>query len=538
MRKKIIGSKIIASVLAASLVLTLAPFRVRAEQGTATDSTLDASLENNVIRDNIFINGQSVGGLSYSKALELFGGDLDGLESVPVTLTSSYGDINTSLGDLGISDNTREVVEEALQYGNSGNVLQRFRDRELLKTESVDFTSKRTVNSNIIKQMVDSNLGHAMTGVNKYNLNHNEDGTVTVTAEGDSVSVDPVKTESAVEEIINKEGYSKEPVTTGIVIADNAENERIKQLAKITDQLGTYTTSYASSSGARKTNVQRAASLVDGHVLYPGEQISVYNCIAPIDVSNGYELAHAYVGTEVVDSPGGGVCQVATTLYNAVLRAELNVIQRNCHSMKVSYVPISADAAIAGGVLDLKFSNNLDAPIYIAAGYDGGNLTFSIYGQEYRPSNRTIEFESVQTGVINPSSEPIYTEDKSLEPGTEQVTSPAITGYTGELWKHIYVDGVETEKVKINSSKYQASPPRISVNSDEPDDSEEDEDDNAAPDDGEKKKKKKKKQEEEQQEPVDEPEDDTTEEAPPEDTPVEPEPPVEPDPGEGDEPSE
>jgi hypothetical protein len=272
-------------------------------------------------------------------------------------------------------------------------------------------------------------------------------------------------------------------------------------LGRVKNLLGTYTTSYASSSSSRKTNVQRAASLVDGHVLFPGEQISVYSCIAPIEVSNGYELAHAYVGTDVVDSPGGGVCQVATTLYNAVIRAELNVIQRNCHSMRVSYVPVSADAAIAGGVLDLRFSNNLEAPIYIEALYDGANLSFNIYGEEYRPSNRKIEFESVQTGVINPPAEPIYTEDKSLPPGTEVVSRSAVTGYTGELWKHVYVDGVETEKVKINSSKYQASPAMISINTDEASDEEnEDEDDN---EDGEKKKKKKKKKKQEEEEPSD-----------------------------------
>ena len=204
-------------------------------------------------------------------------------------------------------------------------------------------------------------------------------------------------------------------------------------------------------------------------------------------MSNGYELAHAYVGTEVVDSPGGGVCQVATTLYNAVLRAELEVIQRNCHSMRVTYVPISADSAIAGGVFDLKFRNNLDAPIYIESGWDGANLTFSIYGEEYRPANRKIEFESVQTGVINPPAEPIYTEDKSLPPGTEMVVAQAVTGYTGELWKHVYIDGVLTESILINSSKYQNSPAKIAVNTDE---EEEDEDK-----DKEKKKKKKKKKE-------------------------------------------
>ncbi|MBO4864884.1 MAG: VanW family protein [Eubacterium sp.] len=463
-----------AILLAAVMVVEASPLAVKAK---ATKEV--------TIKDNISINGIDLGGMSYDEAVAKLGGANDFSETA-VTLTSEYGDVVTTLGDIGLSDNTAEVVEEALEYANSGNILERYRDTKLLEKEPLELTVKKTVSSSIIGQMIENNLGEAMMGDGSYSLSK-DGGEIKVTVEGNSVSADANAIEEAVEDIINKEGYSGSDVNTKIILADNSENERVKQLSRIKDLLGTYTTSYSSSGPARKTNVQRAASLVNGHVLYPGEQISVYNCISPIEMSNGYELAHAYVGTEVVDSPGGGVCQVATTLYNAVLRAELEVIQRNCHSMRVTYVPISADAAIAGGVFDLKFRNNLDAPIYIESGWDGANLTFSIYGEEYRPANRKIEFESVQTGVINPPAEPIYTEDKSLPPGTEMVVAQAVTGYTGELWKHVYIDGVLTESILINSSKYQNSPAKIAVNTDE---EEEDEDK-----DKEKKKMKKKKKE-------------------------------------------
>ena len=202
--------------------------------------------------------------------------------------------------------------------------------------------------------------------------------------------------------------------------------------------------------------------------------------------------------------------------------------------MPVSYVPLSADATIAGGVLDFKFRNNLDAPIYIEAGWDGGYLTFNIYGEEYRPANRTIEFESVQTGTIAPPSEPVYTEDKNLPAGTEQVVSEAVTGYTAELWKHIYIDGVLSESVLVNSSKYDASPAKIAINTDKADkkkkkkkDKEEDKDEPEDSEEPEKEEKKKKKTEEETEAPTEapteEPTEETTEappETPPEDQPA------------------
>ena len=473
---------VMSAILAMTLVVAAPGLRSFAApvtditNGTPSDAAVSADGEEKIILDNIYINDINVGGMTAAEAEAKFGVDASATSAM-VTFTSDYGDVETTLGELGLSNNADEVVEEAVNYGNHGNVLERYRDLETLKASPVKLESKSTISVDALDYIVEGKLGTEMEGLNQYSLDKSGEQ-VKVVVEGQSVSIDASKTAAEVENQINKEDYAGGAVKVAVVLADDSQNEKLAQIARIKDCLGTYTTSYASSGSARKNNVQRAASLVDGHVLFPGEQISVYNCIAPIEVSNGYELAHAYVGTEVVDAAGGGVCQVATTLYNAAIRAELEIVQRNCHSLRVSYVPISADAAIAGGVLDLKLRNNLDAPIYIEACYDGANLSFSVYGEEYRPSNRTIEFESIQTGVVNPPSEPIYTEDKTLEPGTEQVTAAAVTGYTGELWKYVYEDGVKVDSIKINSSKYQASAQKISINSDPAEEDNEDEDDN------------------------------------------------------------
>ncbi|SNU05030.1 G5 domain-containing protein [Lachnospiraceae bacterium] len=499
----------LAILLSACFVITCAPHKVMAEKNTPTDATstdaseTDAELEKKyeglTIKNNISINGQDVSGLTYQEAMKALG-SAGNMDDVNVTLTSEYGDVVATLGEMGLSDNTSDVVEEALRYGNSGNVLHRFKETKLLENTPVDLTVNKTVSSSIISQMVDNGIGSALSGDGGYTISKNGDS-ISVKAKGETLSPDAKAIEKAIETKINEQGYSGSDITTSIILNNNAEGEREKQLARIKDLLGSYTTEYGSSGASRCVNVERASSLVDGHVLFPGEQISVYNCIAPIELSNGYELAHAFVANEVVDSPGGGVCQVASTIYNAVLRAELEVLQRECHSMPVSYVPLSADATIAGGVLDFKFRNNLDAPIYIEAGWDGGYLTFNIYGEEYRPANRTIEFESVQTGTIAPPSEPVYTEDKNLPPGTESVVSSAVTGYTAELWKHVYVDGVETESVLVNTSKYDASPAKIAVNTDKADSKKK-----------KKKETKKEDEEEEEQEEADEPDEPVTEE--------------------------
>ena len=143
-----------------------------------------------------------------------------------------------------------------------------------------------------------------------------------------------------------------------------------------------FSTDFSSSAAGRATNVKNACSLINGSVIYPGEQFSVYEAISPITTDNGYQIAGAYENGQVVDSVGGGVCQVATTLYNAVIRAELDIVQRYNHSMIVSYVKPSDDAAIAGTYKDLKFKNNLDNPVYIEGYCSGGIITFNVYGVE------------------------------------------------------------------------------------------------------------------------------------------------------------
>ena len=143
-------------------------------------------------------------------------------------------------------------------------------------------------------------------------------------------------------------------------------------------------------------------SKIDGSVIYPGETFSVYEAVSPFDAENGYELAGSYENGTTVQTYGGGICQVSTTLYNAVIRSELEIVERYNHSMLVAYVDPSADAAISGTAKDLKFKNNLDEPVYVESYVSGSTLTATIYGHETRPSNRTIAFESETTSQTDP----------------------------------------------------------------------------------------------------------------------------------------
>ena len=155
------------------------------------------------------------------------------------------------------------------------------------------------------------------------------------------------------------------------------------------------------------------------------------------------------------------MCQVATTLYNAVIRAELDIVQRYNHSMIVSYVKPSDDAAIAGTYKDLKFKNNLDNPVYIEGYCSGGVITFNVYGVETRPANREISFRSETLSEEDPVTQ--FKFDAGQPVGYFNTEQSAHKGVTARLWKTVTVDGTVQSDEVFNNSKYKSSPKIVTV---------------------------------------------------------------------------
>lgn len=154
---------------------------------------------------------------------------------------------------------------------------------------------------------------------------------------------------------------------------------------------GTCTTSLKGSSANRIGNITLAASHLNGLVIQPGQTLSISTAIKPRTAANGYREAGAYLNGETVQALGGGICQLSSTAYNAVMNSGLTVIERHPHSMPVHYLPLGLDAAIAEGTKDLIIRNDYDLPVTLQAGVTGNKLTISVIlnesllnGQTYR----------------------------------------------------------------------------------------------------------------------------------------------------------
>ena len=163
------------------------------------------------------------------------------------------------------------------------------------------------------------------------------------------------------------------------------------------DLLSSYSTKYATSNRDRTTNLQLAANKINGTVLMPGETFSYNKVVGERTIAAGYKEAPIYVSGEVIDGLGGGICQITSTLYNAVVYANLEVTQRSNHQFVPSYVTASRDATVVYGSIDFQFKNNRNYPIKINCSVSGGIAQFQIFGMK-QDDDYEVEISSYETG--------------------------------------------------------------------------------------------------------------------------------------------
>ena len=185
------------------------------------------------------------------------------------------------------------------------------------------------------------------------------------------------------------------------------------------DLLSTFSTNYSTRDTDRTTNLRLAANKINGTVLMPGETFSYNQIVGARTIAAGYKEAPIYVSGEVVDGLGGGICQITSTLYNAVIYANLEIVERSNHQFVPSYVSASRDATVVYGSIDFKFKNNRDYPIKLVCSVSGGVANFQIFGMKTE-NDYEVEISSYQTGT---TATAIYSEAYKILKKNGQVVS-------------------------------------------------------------------------------------------------------------------
>ena len=216
--------------------------------------------------------------------------------------------------------------------------------------------------------------------------------------------------------------------------------------------LSKYTTIYDAGNTSRGTNIAIAARTINGTVILPGETFSYNKILGNTTKEKGYKLGGSYVNGKVVPAYGGGICQVSTTLYNAALYANLEIVERHNHSYSVSYVPASRDATVSYGGKDFKFKNSRTYPIKIVASAKNGVISVSLKGIK---EEKEYDIEITSTTLSTTPYSTTYQDNSNLAEGKEKVIQVGHNGMKSQAYKIVKYNGKTISKTLLSSDTYQ-----------------------------------------------------------------------------------
>ena len=217
------------------------------------------------------------------------------------------------------------------------------------------------------------------------------------------------------------------------------------------DKLGTYSTRYDPTNKNRSNNLEISAEKIDGTIILPGETFSYNQTVGERTIAAGYKEAGAYAGGRVVQDVGGGICQTSSTLYNAVLYANLEIVERSNHQFLTSYVDAGRDATVSWGSIDFKFKNTRSYPIKIEAKVKNGVCEMSIYGIKEETEYEVV----IQSDVLSYISYTTkYEEDSTLDEGEEVVEQSGYRGCTSEAYRILKLNGEVISKTLLSKDTY------------------------------------------------------------------------------------
>lgn len=356
---------------------------------------------------------------------------------------------------------TVEVGEDCLVVTNSisGIVIDMDKTRKAIENELTDFKSDGIIEI-LLKEHKPDNL--TFEEFRKEYIREPKDAVYT--KEGDNHHIEPEILgisfdEEEARKIFEENANSTEPYKIPAVISYPEITASYLEDKYVNKIIAKYSTSYRGSSAGRCENIALAASKIDGYVVNPGERFSYNTVVGPRTEAAGFKMAHVYAGTKVVDGIGGGICQVSSTLYNAVVLADLKTVTRVNHSIPVNYVPLGRDATVSYGTIDYVFENNKNYPISIKAKTEGTTLTVSVVATSQM--DYTVEFVSEFVSSVPYTTK--NTEDETLAEGEKKVITPGSNGSVYQSYRVYKKDGKEYDRKPESKSRYQPVAAEVAV---------------------------------------------------------------------------
>ena len=431
---------------------------------------------NELYTDRIYpgawVDDVQVGGMTREEAVRAVSAlheDAAGSFDIIVSVGNESWHVNSER--VPVSRNTEEMVERAWAAGRSntaslaGGAATPFQERidqvAAMRTAPVTFVTEQDYDHEALRNLTDGivnyvNRDPVNSMVQSFNFNTK---TFTFTDDKPGAHIDADQLYTQLTEILD-DGVTKKEirVVPDKILAEKTKTEMMNNFGLIS----AYTTQTTNNKN-RNTNIQLSAEAISGRTVQPGEIFSFNGATGERTAAKGYREAPAIAGGQSKDEIGGGVCQTSSTLFNAVVRADLEIIERNPHAWPSSYIEKGFDATVNWPGLDFKFRNNTDDPIFIIAGYSNRKVTVNIYGMSLGPGVK-IDLESDVIRTIPQPEGTNYVINTALNPGESKKTVTGRKGYEVNTWKIWYQGNRETRRELLFKTTYKAYQETVEYN--------------------------------------------------------------------------
>ena len=418
-----------------------------------------------MFNNNKFYNGTTINGVDVS------GMTIDEVSNMVATkLISSRGDVKLTLKykdktwqwtgeNFEPNNEIIPAVKEVFAEGRKGNFFERRNAIKQIKNNGLEVNIPYTYvlggideKLNAVAEEINSSAQDAVV-----HFDPSSKEIFVYEEEKIGVRVDEEKLKSEIDNAL----ISNPQAVIDIPVFEDLPAITVEDLKKDIALRGTFETSIASSKSGRKHNVKRALGSFNGMIVEPSQEVSFNAVTGSRTVENGYEKANIILNGVYVEGTGGGVCQASTTLYNALILSDLEILEVNPHSLPASYVPLAFDAMVSEGYSDLIFKNNTDKPIYIRTFSDDKKVVAEIYGKPFE-EGLTIVTKADFVGVLNHPGDRIVKDtekqyaDKVTYEGEYLRLKYPQEGYHSKAYLQYYKNGELVEEKLIRDEIYKA----------------------------------------------------------------------------------
>ncbi len=466
-----------------AIVLVLAAAGIFYSNKIKQDEALRQSIiSSGVFHEGILVNDVSIGGMTPEEAAAAIAPTEQAmLDEIAFTLTFQGNAYPADAQIFGMQFNTQAILQEAMALGRQGTLGE-------LQDELLDIgTNKRTFYTSCTpsEQAVEAYVAGLAEKLDTLPV----DAQFTVLIDKESVSEEEKKKSAYVQAAATttpEQRFAYTPDEDGMQVDQPSLCDTLLAMAqsgeyqdmeipfhttpaavtledvqsKVVLRASSYT-SFNKSPYNRKSrvyNIKKAVGLINGTVLQPGEEFSTNGTLGHRTFSGGWQAAPAIVQGRTEDQAGGGVCQVSTTMYLCVLKSNLEVVYRQGHSGRLTYVDGGLDATIDSGRIDFKWKNNTNSPVYLFCWVDETDKTihFEIYGEPFPDEYDEIRLSSKHTGSISPSGPMQYTVDTTKPVGYKEVFVARKSGSVWQSYAAYLKDGKVVKTVTIDITRYKA----------------------------------------------------------------------------------